>query len=122
MELADAAETAARIARDELAHAEAEWLAGQARLRAELATATERIATTAVRRTARAAQIDANTQAIYDRLRLEKAGRAVAKLENASCMACGVILSSGEAQHARAQAMFGLAYCANCGRILFAGR
>jgi predicted nucleic acid-binding Zn-ribbon protein len=122
MEQADAARAAMRSAQDEQAHAQAQWAADQVKLRAEIASLTERSAAVSAQRNALAAQLGPKTLATYDRLRLEKAGRAVVKLEHASCMGCGVTMSSGEAQHARSLAMYGLAYCSNCGRILFAGR
>jgi uncharacterized protein len=122
MEAADVAEAAARAARDELARAEAESAAGQAQLRAEAATITERVAVVTGQRDTMAAQLSRQTLAMYDGLRSQKGGHAVARLERASCMGCGVTMSSGEAQHARSAAAYGLAYCANCGRILFTNR
>ena len=75
----------------------------------------------AERRAAMAAQVGGSVLGTYEELRREKAGRAVARLDRASCMCCGFILASGEAQHAKARAAVGLAFCMNCGRILYAG-
>ena len=121
MEQADAAQAAAKAAHEEQAQVEAECAAGQARLHAEAATISGRVELLTSRRSTLAAQVPGSIRGTYDTLRSAKSGRAVARLEHASCMGCGVIMSSGEAQHARATAAYGLAYCTNCGRILFAG-
>ncbi len=121
MEQADAAQAAVKAAHEEQAHVEAECTANQARLRAEAATITGRVAALTTQRNTLAVQLSGKTLEIYDALRSAKGGHAVARLEHASCMGCGVTMSSGEAQHARSAAAYGLAYCANCGRLLFAG-
>ena len=54
----------------------------------------------------------------YDRLRASKKGRAVARLEEGSCTACGVAPSSARIQSARQGN--DLILCGNCGRILAA--
>ena len=121
MEQADAAKAAAKAAHEEQAQVEAECAAGQARLHAEAATISGRVEVLTSQRSTLAAQVPGSIRGIYETLRSAKGGRAVARLEHASCMGCGVIMSSGEAQHARATAAYGLAYCTNCGRVLFAG-
>jgi predicted nucleic acid-binding Zn-ribbon protein len=55
---------------------------------------------------------------LYDRLRASKKGRAVARLEEGSCGACGVAPSSSRIQSARQGN--DLIQCGNCGRILAA--
>ncbi len=107
---------------EEQARTEAAWQAEQARLAAELSTLKGHVAIVSQRRNALAAQVNVSILTTYEELRRAKAGRAVARLEGASCMGCGVILASGEAQHARMRAGVGLAFCTNCGRILYAGR
>ena len=121
MEQADAARAAAKAAHDEKAQVESECAAGQAGLHAEAAMISGRVAVLTSQRSTLAAQLPGDMRGIYDTLRSAKGGRAVARLEHALCMGCGVAMSSGEAQHARSAAAYGLAYCANCGRILFAG-
>jgi predicted nucleic acid-binding Zn-ribbon protein len=57
-------------------------------------------------------------QELYDRLRAAKKGRAVARLEEGACGACGVAPSSSRIQSARQGNS--LILCGNCGRILAA--
>ncbi len=52
----------------------------------------------------------------YERLRLSKKGRAVSRMEEGSCGACGVAPSSSRMQSARQGNE--LILCGNCGRIL----
>jgi predicted nucleic acid-binding Zn-ribbon protein len=54
--------------------------------------------------------------ALYDRLRPEKRGRPVSRLEDGTCVSCGVAPSSSRAQLARQGNE--LVQCGNCGRIL----
>jgi predicted nucleic acid-binding Zn-ribbon protein len=54
--------------------------------------------------------------ALYELLRREKRGRAVAKVERSICMACRIALPMGVVQRARAGRDF--VYCPSCGRIL----
>jgi uncharacterized protein len=121
MEQADEAQAAVKAAHEQQARAEAECAANQAHLRAEAATIPGRVAALTAQRNALAMQLPGETLANYDALRRAKAGHAVARLEHAACMGCGITLSSGEAQHLRSAAAAGLAYCPTCGRILFAG-
>jgi predicted nucleic acid-binding Zn-ribbon protein len=55
----------------------------------------------------------------YEALRKSKGGKAIAKVENKSCSACGTELSNALAQASRSPNE--LARCANCKRILYAG-
>lgn len=57
-------------------------------------------------------------QELYDRLRVSKKGRAVSRMEDGSCGACGVAPSSSRLQSARQGNE--LTLCGNCGRILAA--
>lgn len=70
-------------------------------------------------RTAATASIPPNQLAIYERLRLQRRGVAVAGVEDSSCLACGSSLTQAEWQAARAPGRLGL--CPSCGRILYAG-
>lgn len=65
------------------------------------------------------ASVPADDLEAYQRLRRAKAGRAVARLEEGVCMACGVAPSSSRLQDVRQGA--GLIRCGNCERILYAG-
>ena len=56
---------------------------------------------------------------IYDKLRKDRRGVAVAKVENNSCAACGATLTAAQLQAAKSPNH--LTHCDSCGRILFAG-
>ncbi len=56
---------------------------------------------------------------IYERLRKQKRGVAVAAIEDNACAGCGTSIRPAEVQAARSPE--NLAYCSTCGRILFSG-
>lgn len=62
-------------------------------------------------------QLDDPTFAIYRNLLKQKAGRAVAELNDDTCGACGVTVPPADIQAARSPNV--IAYCQNCGRILY---
>jgi predicted nucleic acid-binding Zn-ribbon protein len=55
---------------------------------------------------------------VYERLRKQRTGIAVAKVENRACNACGSTLSAALNQSARSPSQ--VVFCESCGRILFA--
>jgi predicted nucleic acid-binding Zn-ribbon protein len=63
--------------------------------------------------------ISEDTLKIYERLRLQRRGVAVAAVVDRACEACGVTLSPAEWQIARSPTQ--ITYCSTCGRILYAG-
>jgi predicted nucleic acid-binding Zn-ribbon protein len=56
---------------------------------------------------------------MYDGLRQQKRGIAVAEVSDNSCTACGTTLTASLQQNARS--VNNLAHCPSCGRILYAG-
>jgi uncharacterized protein len=56
---------------------------------------------------------------IYNRIREQRKGTAVASIEDETCSTCGAPIRPAEAQSARLQTA--LHFCSSCGRILFAG-
>ncbi len=62
-------------------------------------------------------QIDPQSLGIYQNLRLRK-GQAVVKVEQGKCQGCHITLPVSEWHKVRSG---NLAYCSNCGRILFVG-
>jgi len=66
-----------------------------------------------------ASQIAPNYIDIYNRLRQQKRGVAVAGIEESCCTACGSELPPMDWQAARSPNK--VVYCASCGRILYAG-
>lgn len=55
---------------------------------------------------------------IYESLRMQKRGRAVALIEDNACLACGASIRPAQTQAARAPSQ--IVYCTSCGRILYA--
>jgi uncharacterized protein len=58
------------------------------------------------------------TVSIYDQLRKQRRGIAVATIQDGSCAACGTNLTQSLQQNARSATQ--LCYCPTCGRILYA--
>lgn len=69
-------------------------------------------------REATRAPIESPLFAVYETLRQQKRGIAVAEVDDNACSACGTDLNAALQQSARSQKQ--LAYCPSCGRILFA--
>jgi predicted nucleic acid-binding Zn-ribbon protein len=113
---AEAAEARQLALQNELKALEAEVARQHGTLleeRAKLQTSLERLQSN---REAVSSSIPPADQALYDRLRLAKKGRAVSRMEDGSCGACGVAPSSSRIQSARQGNE--LVLCGNCGRIL----
>lgn len=68
-------------------------------------------------RAAVAGPIPADTLDIYDRLRQQRRGLAVAVISENSCSACGSGLSAAQIQSSRSSGP--MALCPSCGRILY---
>ncbi|HEX6270216.1 MAG TPA: C4-type zinc ribbon domain-containing protein [Anaerolineales bacterium] len=62
--------------------------------------------------------IPQQTMSIYDQLRQQRRGIAVATVSDGSCAACGTTLTPSQQQMARSTSQ--LFYCPSCGRILYA--
>ena len=62
--------------------------------------------------------IPAEDLAVYDRLRISRAGLAVARINQRACSACGATLSAALYQVSRSPSQITL--CETCGRILYA--
>jgi uncharacterized protein len=58
------------------------------------------------------------TVSIYDQLRKQRRGVAVATISDGSCAACGTSLTPSQQQNARSTSQ--LFYCPACGRVLYA--
>ena len=62
-------------------------------------------------------QLDESTFTVYRNLLKSKAGRAVAEVLDDTCGACGVTVPPADIQAAKSPNV--IAYCKNCGRILY---
>lgn len=69
------------------------------------------------RRTEQVALVDANLLALYDRLRANRQGQAVAKVAGGACQGCRISLPVNLVQRARAGNE--IVQCSSCERILF---
>jgi uncharacterized protein len=81
---------------------------------ASLKTEADRLLT---EREAASGGIPAGDLSLYDRLRQQRRGVAVADIQDNSCSACGSFLSAAQVQAARNASQIGL--CPSCGRILY---
>ncbi|HVN55364.1 MAG TPA: C4-type zinc ribbon domain-containing protein [Anaerolineaceae bacterium] len=70
-------------------------------------------------RQAAASAIPENFLQIYEKLRSQRRGIAVATIDDETCSACGSTLTPAERQLARSPSQ--ISYCSTCGRILYAG-
>lgn len=62
--------------------------------------------------------IGSQSVGIYDQLRKQRRGVAVATISDGSCAACGTTLTQSHQQNARSATQ--LFYCPSCGRVLYA--
>ena len=110
---------AATVAVSELERTQAEVIqakAGLAGERDQLLKTRQRLETE--RSAALSPILEANLQ-IYNRIREQRKGIAVACIDDETCSTCGAPIRPAEAQAARLQSA--LHYCSSCGRVLFAG-
>lgn len=70
-------------------------------------------------RQAASGSLTQETLQLYERLRKQKSGIALALVEDESCQVCGSSLTPAECQAARSPSR--LTFCGSCGRILYAG-
>lgn len=112
------AEAQLKAARDHLSEAEAEARRTSAALTAEWDRLTAREADLQAERESLLTLITPADRAQYDKLRQAKKGRALARLEDGVCAACGMEPTAADRQLARRGAE--LVLCAGCGRILYA--
>ena len=99
-----------------LERAEAEALALTTKLDAEASARKATLATLDTRRADAAAQLDAGARSRYERLRVGRAGRAVAGIDQGACGACHRTLPPAALQEARRRER--LVTCDGCGRFV----
>jgi len=115
MEQADGAEAEVTALDDGLKQLEAEWQKEQQHIAAEVEALKKELASLQQKREAQAGTVDAQTLALYDKLRKQKTP-AVARVEQGICRGCRISLPFSELQQVRGG---GLVQCSSCGRILF---
>lgn len=120
MEEVETGRAALRAAERQLGETEAAWRAAQAELQEQIARLRAELAEVQRERTAHAATISEAHRALYERLRRERAGRAVARVEQSTCQGCRLSLPAALVQRARVGP--DVVFCSSCGRILWASR
>jgi predicted nucleic acid-binding Zn-ribbon protein len=118
IETMEAAQNALKAAQAAARDAEAYWQAEQEQLLADKARAQAELARLDQDRESRTKDIDAAAIGMYESLRKNKQGRAVAKVERGTCQGCRISLPSHLVQRMRAGHTV---QCVSCERILVAG-
>jgi len=88
------------------------------KLVAEQSTYSIKLEQLSEERDATTATIESELLRVYENLRQQKRGVAVAEVNDNSCRSCGATITSALLQNARSQKQ--LAHCPTCGRILYA--
>ncbi len=99
-----------------LRQVESAWQTDQAALVVERAHLIEQIEALESERSAQRASLSPSDLALYDRVRAQKRGHAVAPLDDGACSACGVQPSATKLAQLRREDE--LITCGNCERIL----
>ena len=114
----EASQERRREREQELAAVEAQWRQDQSALQNEREELLKRIEECRRSREAIAATIEQRHLVVYEKLRADRKGRAVARVEQNVCQGCRITLPTTEVQRARTSAE--LVFCSSCGRILWA--
>ena len=116
--MSQAEESASRLAsrEGELAGEMHLWQESQGRLRAEQAELELALAELEERRSRLRSQINSAHLSIYDRLRPDKLGQAVARVEQGMCLGCRISLPMSIVQRVRLGDE--IVQCSSCNRIL----
>jgi uncharacterized protein len=113
------AEAVYESSRNNLENATAQSIQNQAGLRGELSSLLAEKGRLVTEREAVVNQLHPEMIGLYEQLRKQKRGLAVALIQENACSACGTTLRPVEVQVAKSGAE--LVMCSTCGRILFAG-
>lgn len=114
----ETAEETFATAQTTLSEVETNWKEDQADLLQAQTENSAKLVELKKRRPAVAGGVDANDQALYEKLRKKKNGYAVALIKNGVCQRCGMTSSNSKIQLSRTETE--LTYCGVCGRILYA--
>ncbi|MCL4458315.1 MAG: C4-type zinc ribbon domain-containing protein [Chloroflexi bacterium] len=109
-----------REKQERLAHVKQEWESEQKQLTEQQSSLVAALTGLRAERDSLAAGVSRHSLEIYERLKVLKRGKAVAKVEQNTCQGCRIHLPMNEVQLARTSRE--LVFCSMCGRILWAGR
>jgi uncharacterized protein len=101
-----------------LATVTAEWETSQAELKNRETEISRRLSERKQVRDRSAATVPASALAMYEKLRKDRGGRGVARIERNACQGCRITLPTSIVSHARQGRE--LVTCPSCGRILVA--
>lgn len=118
MTVAEAAELELKSASIKLEKVKAGHSSQSLDLTREIESLNKELARLESERRAVAGDINAEFFTLYNQLRQQRRGIAVATLSDSSCAACGTTLTPSQQQNARSTSQ--LFNCPTCGRILFA--
>ena len=113
------ATSAMKDAREELAQIEQAWQADQQNMQTEKHQAETEYAALEVQRGKHTRDMEPPALGLYESLRAQKQGRAVARVERGTCQGCRLTLPTHLVQRLRAGNQ--LIQCPTCERILVAG-
>jgi len=119
MQMAETTETALKQATTDLELIQAKRGNEHRKLINEQAALSKDLERLSSERQATVGAIEGQILEMYDSLRQQKRGIAVAEVSDNSCTACGTTLTASLQQNARA--IGNLTHCPSCGRILYAG-
>ncbi len=119
MLVVEEAEAGVKAAEQELALVKSQAAKQQAGLVEEQKSLLHRCQGLEADRQAVASSIEPDDIRLYEQLRRQRRGIAVAKVADNACSACGSILTPGQVQAAHSSTQ--ISRCAFCGRILYAG-
>ena len=107
-------------ARQHLDQVETAWREEQDQYSAEHEDLLTHLASLREQRSEREGAVETADLQLYESLRQRKGGRAVAILQQGTCLVCGVAIPTSQAQQVRRGDE--LSFCPSCGRILCAER
>ena len=113
----DDTEAQRQAAEADLALAQAHWAEQNRSLGEEQTTLQSNVERLSTERTAIAESIPESDLRLYDQLRQQRRGLAVAAIRDHACEACGSMLTAAQVQSARSPTQIVL--CPSCGRILY---
>jgi uncharacterized protein len=106
-----------RQLRQQLSEAESVWRREQQEFSAQREALLGEKARLESARADLAAKADPSQLGVYEGLRRQKGGRAVARVEQSLCTGCRISMALQQVQRARSNP--GLTFCSSCGRILY---
>ncbi|HEX5416548.1 MAG TPA: C4-type zinc ribbon domain-containing protein [Chloroflexota bacterium] len=112
----EARQSEAKAAEAGLAGTEAAWREQEGLLQAKQTQTQQHLQTLRDERTRLLAEVTPATLTLYERLRREKRGRAVSRIDRSMCLACRIALPAGVVAHVRQGRE--TVFCPSCGRIL----